>query len=421
MNNKLIIIAIIFLTSVRFFSFVLIDEVVIDLLEVGSIFVLVLYNLSSTISLKTPFVFYVKSIIILSLLSAIPAFMFHDQGFGLSLLASRVVFFWLLYFTLHKMNIPVHKLEKLMLFFGIIWAMIMILQQFTYPNIYFNAYDGVTYENGEIRTTETRGGITRIMINGFGFCYFMAAFTWQELRKNISLKNIFLFALIIAGVLLTQSRQIIFGLILIFVVDTFLSFRLNDTKSIRFVTIFLGISILFFTIAGDFIIALIELSQEQNITSNQYIRGLEIEFFLFKYWPDPFCYLLGNGWDHSNSPYGQEMKEQIQRSMGFHRSDIGLIGAFNKFGIIYIIVIVMFYIMILIPKKHFIVPKYIRIFFILCALTSLSGANFFELSAFFVPFTCLFYIIDKTNEEYLYNYSNSQQATADSERHEVFA
>lgn len=415
MKIKILFIAIIFLASVRFFSFTLFDNLYSDLLEVGCIVGLILYNASLKLKIRTPFVFYVKSFIIISLLSSIPAFLFHDQGFNLSLMASRVIFFWLLYFTLHRMNIPVKKLENIMLLFGILWATIMIIQQFTYPTVFFNAYNGATYENGDEKVTESRGGIIRIMIIGLGFCYYMVSYMWQQLREKLSIRNMILFTLIMTGLLLTQSRQLIFGIILIFIADVIIDFRIKSNKSVKFTFIFVAIGVLFFSVAGEFLVALVELSQEQNITSKDYIRGLEIDFFLFKYWPDPLCYLMGNGWDHANSAYGHEMKEEIQRSMGFHRSDIGIIGAFNKFGLAYIIIIFMFYALILFPKKNFIVPKYIRIFFILCALTSLSGANFFELSSFFVPFTCLFYIIDKTNENHLYRNSHPQQVTVDSE------
>ena len=421
MNSNLLFVGVIFVVSARLFSFSLIDDIYFDLLEVGIVAALIIYNLTYPKTIRTPFTFYVKAIIILSLLSSIPAFLFHDQGFDLSLLTSRTIFFWLLYFALHKMNMHPHKLENLLLYFGIAWSVIMIIQQFTYPNILFDVYHGVTYEDGRERNVDIRGGVVRVWIAGVGFSYFMACYMWQKLHEKLSLENIVLFLLVIAGILLMQSRQIIFSLILIFTADTLLSFRIASVKSIRFTTLFFGFAILFFAIAGNFIFALIELSKEQEVTSGGYVRALEIDFFLFNYWPNPFCYLLGNGWEHDDSPYGIEIKEHLKWGMGLYRSDIGLIGAFNKFGIIYVIIIAGFYIRMLIPRKYFIVPKYIRIFFILCAMTSFTGSNFFEVSSFFVPFTCLFYIIDKTNEHYFYHRSYSQQVVTDPERHPVTA
>lgn len=421
MDRSLFLIGVIFAVSTRLFSFTLIDDTYFDILEVGIVMVLILYNTAYPKQIKTPFNFYVKAIIILTLISSIPAFMFHNQGFELSLLASRTIFFWLLYFALHKTNVHPQKLEKLLLYFGIAWSVIMIVQQFTYPNILFDVYHGVTYEGGRERNIETRGGVVRVWVAGIGFSYFMASYMWQKLHEKLSVKNIILFSLVIAGILLMQSRQIIFSLILIFTADTLLSFRIASIKSVRFTTLFFGFAIIFFAIAGNFVFALIELSQQQEVTSGDYVRALEIDFFLFNYWPNPLCYLIGNGWEHDHSPYGVEIKEHLKWALGLYRSDIGLIGAFNKFGLIYVIVIILFYIKMLIPQKHFIVPKYIRIFFVLCALTSFTGSNFFEVSSCFVPFICLFYLVDKTNEHHRYRYSHSQQATTNAEGHPVAA
>lgn len=421
MKFKLFLISILFIVSVRLFSFILIDDIYFDVLELAIVIVLVWHNIAFNKRINTPFSPFVKTIIILSLVSSVPAFFFHNQGFGLSLITSRTIFFWLIYFSLHKMNVDPKKLENLMVVFGLLWSLIMIVQQFTYPNILFDVYHGVTYEGGQERNVDIRGGIVRVWIAGIGFGYFIASYMWQKLYEKLSFKNIVLFSIMIAGILLMQSRQIIFGLILIYTIDVIMTFSLKSVKSVRFATIFFGIAIVFFAVAGDFVIALIELSKEQKVTSGDYIRAMEIDFFLFKYWPNPLCYILGNGWEHADSPYGKEIIEHIKWGLGLYRSDIGMIGAFNKFGIIYVLVIIIFYVRMLIPKKGFIVPKYIRIYFILCALTSFSGSNFFEVSSFFIPFSCLFYIIDKANEQHFYRNSHPQQNTVDAKRYQVVA
>lgn len=419
MKLKIFLVTILFIVSVRLFSFVLIKDIYFDLLELAIVMVLIWHNVVYKRNINTPFSSFVKAIIALSLLSSISAFFFHDQSFGLSFLTSRTIFFWLAYFSLHKMDIDPKKLEKILIGFGLVWSIIMIVQQFTYPNILFDVYHGVTYEGGQERNVDIRGGIVRVWIAGIGFSYFLASYAWQQLYKKLSLMNITLFGIIIAGIVFMQSRQVIFGLILVYTIDVILSFRVNNVKSIRFSAIFFGIGIIFFAIAGDFIIALIELSKNQEITSGDYVRAQEIDFFLFKYWPNPLCYIIGNGWEHDSSPYGKEIKEQIKWGLGLYRSDIGLIGAFNKFGLIYVLSIVILYAKILIPKKSIIIPKYIRIFFILCALTSFSGSNFFETPSFFVPFLCLFYIIDKENAKYFYCNTYSQQVVTDSKRYQV--
>lgn len=303
--------------------------------------------------------------------------------------------------------------------FGLVWSLIMIIQHFSYPYVLFDVYHGFTYEGGEERAIDVRSGMIRIWIAGIGYSYFIATYIWYKLYEKFSLKHVILLSIVLGGILFMQSRQVIFGLLLVYVGDIIINFNANNIKRIRFTAIFVGLAILFFAVAGDFIFALIELSKDQEITSGDYIRAQEIEFFLFKYWPNPLCYLLGNGWEQDASPYGKEIKEQIKWGLGLYRSDVGLIGAFNKFGIIYVIMIIVLYIKVLIPSKSIFIPKYIRMYFVLCVLTSFSGSNFFESPSFFVPFICLFYIIDKANVQRICHNTYSQQVEVNSDRYQV--
>ncbi|MEO9145184.1 MAG: hypothetical protein ABI237_06460 [Ginsengibacter sp.] len=206
-----------------------------------------------------------------------------------------------------------------------------------------------------------------------------------------------LFVLALAGLFLTDSRQVIFGVLGILLFSFLFRFNFNDKKKVQFLFLFSFIAIVLIIIAGDYLLNLIKLSQEQE-SSDSFVRGKAIKFYLFDYNPSFLCYIIGNGWQNFYSPYGHEVARTLEDSLGYFRSDIGLFGALNKFGIIYVIFVLRIYYKMIFKRKKLYVPVYIREFFIVCFITSFTGENYFEVSYIFMLFVCIFYIIDEENK-----------------------
>src|SRR5690606_31568872 len=106
---------------------------------------------------------------------------------------------------------------------------------------------------------------------------------------------------------------------------------------------------------------LIEITNDQ-LDNDDYIRFLSADYYLNEYWPHWSTKLLGNGRAHGLSEYGEEMA--LLTDLGFHRSDVGIIGTYNEFGIFYIINIAMFYFFGLFAKIREKKDKYLKIFFL---------------------------------------------------------
>src|SRR5688500_12857699 len=105
------------------------------------------------------FATFIKIIVALTLASADPAYFFHDQGFSLSMLASRTIFFWFLYYLLHQLAMKRSTLESVLVGMGVIWSCIMIFQQFTYPLVLFDELGDQT--SSQIQADSDRGGLLR--------------------------------------------------------------------------------------------------------------------------------------------------------------------------------------------------------------------------------------------------------------------
>lgn len=403
---------VIVLTSIRLFSFVLIPDRITDYVEIILLLVILTLFIISTFkepSRKNIFGTCITSIIVLTLLSSISSKIFHQQSYYLSFLISRTVIYWLLYFILFKSKPNKFNLEKLIVFVGTVWSVIMVIQQITFPAVLFNLptvfFD--YYSDTEIdfvrNLADERAGVVRIMILGIPYAYFLIFYSWIKLNENFKLKQFFILILTAVALSLTGSRQIIFTVILILAIDFFVSSKILIAKKIS-VLLFLSAAIyLGYPYLDEYFTSLIEVTKEQNIMSNEYVRIQEINYFLFDFFPSPFCYFFGNGQEHSLSSYGQEMMNKF-----LYRSDVGLFGAFNKFGIIYIIFIFMIYYKILIPKYRIAIPHHIRLLFIFLFLTSFTGTNYFE-EPEFIPFLVInFYMIDRYNEK-SYNINSNPQ------------
>jgi hypothetical protein len=141
----------------------------------------------------------------------------------------------------------------------------------------------------------------------------------------------------------------------------------------------------------------IELTQEQVGSAEEDIRELSAEFYLYEYWPHWSATILGNGLPHPESTYGSEMA-YLNDPIGFYRSDVGLIGAFNAFGLFYILNILWVNIKGVRKKYYTKETNYLRLFFLHTLLLVVISEYYSYFST--IPFFCItLYLADKAYEE----------------------
>lgn len=396
LEKKIFYVAVILLTSIEIYSFTVIPNNVFDVAKIIVLIAILSYllfgkNHPEYIPIKKNFSYDLNMIIFSVLLSSVPALHYHNQPIEISLLASRLIFYWLFYLFLHKLKPDPLRLEALLKVMGIIWAIITVVQQFTYPHILFSTRD--ISDKFFDYSSETRG-VLRINIAGIWFGFFSLITIINKLKIRLKWTNLFWLVLLGMGVVFLGARQYLTAIILIFILSLCFSF-VNEKYSSRYRLLLITLPIMFWMFNNyTFINTLIMLTKNELLEPQDYIRLLSINYYLFNYWPDWICVLIGNGWEHSFSTYGQEIYG-IWDSYHYYREDIGIIGALNKFGLFYIIVISTLLYKVFFKVKVHPNKRYIKLIFILLFFLLFTAQDWFSNEYSILFLAIIFYLIDR--------------------------
>ena len=390
MNNsrntlaQIIVIAVIIL-SLGFWSYIPFI-LYAPLLEMWAI-TLILGGLFFFLRKKSDVVMNYKKIIVLliglRLFSCLMSFFFHSQSMYLSLIAERGALLWLFYIFLHKSKLSPIVIIKIITIIGIVWGLLTIVQQCTYPTF---AFASRLEDNGDIRY---RAGVYRFLVRGLqyailaGLFYLTLYFTEKKKKKYI-----FIFLFFIVAIYFHSARQFIAGYLIASL--SLIFFLKGKAKWIAFVISGIFVIILAFNFESLFS-GYIEQSEDDLNEDN--IRIFAAYFFGMEYFPHWLCNLFGNGIPSPKSAYGKEMTEYIQEVLLFHRLDVGIIGSYNQYGLIYCFVIIYSFVKILFskiyPSRGLFVKLYAIYTLLLLILSEYSIVNYA------IPFFCIFfYLVD---------------------------
>jgi hypothetical protein len=377
--------------SIRLWSFQGIPKRVYDGLELVVIFVLagiVLINLKKIDFFQGSFKKNVILFILLPLVSSIAAFLFHEQSILLSLLVLRTCFFWLLYFVIHVYGIPINRIRYLMLFIGVVWIFLTIIQQYTYPHFLFYTRSGEEFEDFY------RLGVYRFMLVPHEYGLFVVLYFFNQYLLSKRILNLFLVLIGLTGFYYFVTRQFAVAAIVCLSIAA-----IFQNGKIRYYAIFIII-----VVASIFVLYEISLFSgytemtKAQIASGNDIRLQSAKFYLFEYWPHWFSLLTGNGLEHLAGPsYGKEMGH-IMNNKGFFRADVGIIGAFNTFGIFYVINILHMNVKGLRKRFYTLDTSYLKLIFANSLLLILISQYYSEASS--IPFYCfILYLVDKSYQK----------------------
>ncbi|WP_143157241.1 hypothetical protein [Cnuella takakiae] len=143
---------------------------------------------------------------------------------------------------------------------------------------------------------------------------------------------------------------------------------------------------------------LIELTNRQITTNDEDIRYVSARFFLFDYWPQsPWAKWLGNGMAASDTNYLNELT-MYAKVKGLYRSDVGIIGAFNQYGILYVVLVLSFLLKGILIKIKSQDNRYLKIFFYYPAILLIINEGFTSPEGI-VYICCIMYLMDKSIAE----------------------
>ncbi len=387
--TKFGIVALTALVSIKLWSFNKLSEGKLNLLEIMilvGLLATVIYGYNKIHKKKLIFKYNVHFFIWIPFLSAYGALLYHHQSMSLSILVLRTNFYWLLYFVLHIFNIPKQKVINLMIFIGAVWIFLTVIQQFTYPHFYF-------YNRDDNDQSIYRAGVYRYMISGHQYGDFILFYFFYNFLITRKITSLFFVFLGLLGFYFYGTRQFALSAVLCMCISVFFVKGMLRIYVIMLLTI---VSALIFNYKDQLFGQYLELTADQ-LKYGDDIRMLSANFFLTEYWPSRFARLIGNGTAYASSRYGKEVVN-INLYLHFYRSDVGIIGAYNQFGLLYVLNILWVNIKGLTGKYFNYESSYIRLFF-LNALLLIVLSEYYS-NPTVIPFYCfILYLADKSFEE----------------------
>lgn len=267
--------------------------------------------------------------------SFIPAYVDWGQSILMSISGS-IKYTWvlLLYFIIRKWNVSTSFLMKYIIVISIVWVVIEVGQQFTYPNYWFAG------KLDESNGVYERMGLYRFYIWGVDFvmlsyAYCLGKFAVQ--KETFPKIILMLWIIFFIGLLCYCSRKHIYVSFLV-VGYVALVIRNKYRNYIRLIFALL-ICLIFYYFYDDYS----EMNQtaiEAQGEGEDFIRLLSLKYYLFDFSDSPLYFLLGSGIP-GDSALGS-LTTYLIDYYGFYRADIGIFGYYTLFGIVGISAILLY-------------------------------------------------------------------------------
>ncbi|MCK5136589.1 MAG: hypothetical protein KAR19_12425 [Bacteroidales bacterium] len=382
MFKKIILITII-LCALEFFRLAFLPDIVIKAIEMVGVaiilFFLVIYFVYGDSRLgKMRFALPIALILISVLISMFGSYSFQNQSFAATAIGQRVIYFYLIYFLLHYLRIPIDFIKKTIVVFAIAYIVLYLAQYTLYPT-----------ELTKSKMFMDRGTL-RIFMPGAGYLV-IAYFIWLYLIfKSFRIRYLVFLLVSLAVFVLLGTRQVIASIVLLSILFLLQS-KVVKSKLLFFSLIGLTIIPVYF-LFEDILFAMFEVtvSQSQSIESN--IRFRAAKFFLTDFFPNKIAYFTGNG-AIGSSLYGVRIANYAER-YGFYQADLGLIGEYTKYGVLFVVGVIIIFYRSLSPKLSENL-MFIKYNFLGLILTLVTGGGAFGSSSTNILINCmLLYLID---------------------------
>ncbi len=323
---KYLIIWLISLLSIKFYSLFLPYQLGKSLIFMGIILgsalyiFLIVYEHSQ--EFRKEFTLPVVFIFISLIISAIACNYFHDQPLHNTLFEQFELYYFLIYFLLHKLKPNPEKLLNMFLTLGFAYCGVYIIQYFLFPRVIVSS--SVFQDRGTVR----------IFIPGGGFLYTAYFLLLMGFFITKKIKYLVWIIPILIIFFLLGTRQVLASIAMLTIINILMS-RTIKSKILTFFLILLCFIPLFFLFEGIFL-QMLKVTQEQSTSIEDNVRYRAAHYFLFEFNKNPLWMITGNGMPDHQSSYGRFINS-LTETFGFYQSDIGIIGDFSKFGIFFVI------------------------------------------------------------------------------------
>lgn len=264
--------------------------------------------------------------VLLLLLGALPSYIiantYHNQSYIVSLWASRIIWFYLLYYFVHVYKTSPDYIIRLIIGIGLFAVFLYYVHLVIYPTTFIDA-----------RIMERRGTL-RIFVAGLlctqvAYFYYLNRFFENNRFSDLALALVTMSVFVLQG-----TRQLIGAVVILTLVNLFFSRRVKGRLvKIGLLTL---MALAVFFVFRDIFLELTEVSAQQISDLAGGVRLRAAKFFLTSAMPSDWAYMFGNGAYALDSPYSIRMDFYAMR-YGFFIVDIGIIGDYYMYGIIFII------------------------------------------------------------------------------------
>lgn len=388
MNRKQLLLVFLILWYSKFFSWMAfpINETlygqishIIEFLILVSFFVRRQSLDRSSINFSKP----VMLMVLVPLLSIIPAIMYEGQSLSNAIINMTQQSMFLLYFTLHIIKLSKKELVQIIMTLGIVYCLIKVAEQITYPTMYFCQLARIDKFTGDV---EMRNGFWRIIIAGGGCATIMTYMCFERYINERKTKLLIFVVLGLASIFLNLSRigfvSCLLTMILIYMKD------LSNTKNLSrlFGVAIVGVIImenLDILVGADM---LGETSDQLN--DDDYVRWIAYDYFFHESLVNPIVFLLGHG-PIAGTALAEELAMLIKEE-GLYLSDIGIVGELYTYGLVFCIAEIYFFIYIMkrVKKVRWLFAYLLPSLVFLIMIPKLTGANAY------INFSIMLYLAD---------------------------
>lgn len=388
MYNKAINYLILFitiLTSISFLDLALLNSAIIKALEGFTIclliFVNILYVIYGPKSQKSGhFDFQIKFLLLSCVLSIFAAYIWHYQSPIATIWQQRFLLLYLFYFTLKNFNIDYEFLEKMLCNIGICIAFLYVIQYLIFPAKLFDV------------PMRIDRGTVRIQMPGMIYHEIAFLICFNRVLNRFNVKHLIIFLFLFGVFILYGSR----GTIVTCLISIILLLLVSKNSYSKYLIGFLifCISSLVLYQFKDIFMQLIKASNQDIGSGSNYVRLRAVKYFINNFYPSVLAVFTGNGDYYHSTPYGIKM-DSLSRVKGYYLSDLGIIMPFFKYGIFFIMGILVMLIRAI--KMKFAENKlYIKVFIINLLIFFLFGGGY-DNPGFIICFVTVLFILEKAN------------------------
>lgn len=281
-------------------------------------------------------------------LSCIPSIFVFGQSLyaafaGILMVLSPI----LLYYLLHKWNISEQTLFKYLIFFTAVFAFLSVLQQFTYPVYLFAGREESEYTG----LLEKRMGFWRFYLFGKDFCALALMLCFGQImgKGRRKVRDYILFGVCAVAIYFFLARKEIYGAISCIVLGYLFSAKNTGLATKLVFAILMVVGYIF--LSSTMVELNMQTYEELGEGSEDFIRILAAEHFMYDFSDNPLYYALGSGVPGGDNELGKIITN-LSENMHFYQDDCGFIGYFSRFGIIGLIIQIIAAIKIARNYKH---------------------------------------------------------------------